>query len=331
MDLFMILFLCVFLLVIFYKIKIGKNIENDFTDKEQSNVLRGICCIIVVLVHIPANHGNFIQDAIGSFGYIAVTIFFLLSAYGLKYSLDNKKKYLKHFLRNRLLIIYIPFVIANLLYQLIVMKSEFDILKIVGIKNITFVGELMLFYLIFYVIYKNIKDIHKADIVMIGFGIIISIISYLFKFGWYVECLGFIYGIIIYKLQNKFNNIINKNYIFNLVFFTLLSIVLRIIYIRVKNIEMVNYIIKVILGISLICLIAIILKRIKIYNKLLKKLGKISYEVFLLHIIIIHVFENLDITSGVYISLVIITTILCAYLMNKLDIKIANGLKYKKS
>ena len=331
MDLFMILFLCVFLLVIFYKIKIGKNIENDFTDKEQSNVLRGICCIIVVLVHIPANHGNFIQDAIGSFGYIAVTIFFLLSAYGLKYSLDNKKKYLKHFLRNRLLIIYIPFVIANLLYQLIVMKSEFDILKIVGIKNITFVGELMLFYLIFYVIYKNIKDIHKADIVMIGFGIIISIISYLFKFGWYVECLGFIYGIIIYKLQNKFNNIINKNYIFNLVFFTLLSLVLGIIYIRVKNIEMVNYIIKVILGISLICLIAIILKRIKIYNKLLKKLGKISYEVFLLHIIIIHVFEKIDITSGVYISLVIITTILCAYLMNKLDIKIANGLKYKKS
>ena len=323
----MILFLCIFALLIFYKINIGKNVENSFTEKKQANIIRGICCIIVVLVHIPLEHGNFIQDAIGSFGYIAVTVFFLLSAFGLKYSLENKKDYLKHFLKNRLLVIYIPFILANLLYQIITIRNGFDILSIIGIKNITFVGELILFYLIFYIVYKNIKNIKIADIVMISLVVIFSIVSYLFKFGWYVECLGFAYGIIIFNIQDKINNMLNKHYFINLLIFTGLSIILGIVYIKIKNVELINYIIKIILGISLISLISVLFKKIRVYNKFLDILGNISYEIFLLHTIIIYILRNLNIISGLYIIAVLTITILCAYLMNKIDNKISKLIK----
>ncbi len=323
----MILFLCIFCGLVFYKIDIGKNVENSFTDKKQANIIRGICCIIVVLVHIPQEHGNFIQDAIGSFGYIAVTVFFLLSAYGLKYSLENKKDYLKHFLKNRLLVIYIPFVLANLIYQIINIRNGFDILSIIGIKNITFVGELILFYLIFYIVYKNIKNIKRADIAMISLVVIFSIVSYLFKFGWYVECLGFAYGIIIFNIQDKINNMLNKKYFINLIIFVCLSIILGIIYIKIKNVELINYIIKIILGISLISLIAVLFKKIKVYNKVLDTLGNISYEIFLLHTIIIYILKDLNIISGLYIITVLIITILCAYIMKKIDNKISKLIK----
>lgn len=323
----MILFLCIVALLIFYKIDIGKNVENSFTEKKQANIIRGICCIIVVLVHIPLEHGNFIQDAIGSFGYIAVTVFFLLSAFGLKYSLENKKDYLKHFLKNRLLVIYIPFILANLLYQIITIRNGFDILSIIGIKNITFVGELILFYLIFYIVYKNIKNIKIADIVMISLVVIFSIVSYLFKFGWYVECLGFAYGIIIFNIQDKINNMLNKHYFINLLIFTGLSIILGIVYIKIKNVELINYIIKIILGISLISLISVLFKKIRVYNKFLDILGNISYEIFLLHTIIIYILRNLNIISGLYIITVLIITIICAYIMNKIDNKISKLIK----
>jgi len=162
MDLMMLLFLITFLITILYKVKFGKNVNNSFFEKEQSKAIKGICCIIVFLVHVPKEHGNAIQDAIGSFGYIGVTIFFLLSAYGLKYSINNKKDYLKHFFRNRILAIYIPFVFANTLWQLLGYEDGIDIGAIIGISNFSFIGELIIFYLLFYVIYKNLDNKKKG-------------------------------------------------------------------------------------------------------------------------------------------------------------------------
>ena len=121
-------------------------------DKEQSVMIRAICCIIVILVHIPQQHSNFIQDAIGSFGYIAVTIFFMLSAYGLKYSINHKKDYLKHFWKNRILVLLIPFWIANTLATLIAPQETIiaNVFKIIGIKGISFVTILLGYYILFW-------------------------------------------------------------------------------------------------------------------------------------------------------------------------------------
>ena len=129
-------------------VPLGRNkviMKNEQTlgilDKEQSLAIRAVCCIIVVLVHVPQQHGNFIQDAIGSFGYIAVTLFFMLSAYGLKYSVENKKDYLKNFWRNRVLILLIPFWLVNIIAVLLNPQEGIvnNLLAIIGLKNISFI------------------------------------------------------------------------------------------------------------------------------------------------------------------------------------------------
>ena len=330
MDVWMIIFLILFLIVIFYKSKIVNDWGNSFTDKTQSIVLRGICCVIVVIVHIPKLHGNIIQDAIGSFAYVCVTIFFMLSAYGLKYSLKNKKNYLKNFIRNRFLVIYIPYIMANILEQVINFKNGFDFWKIIGINKISFVGELIIFYLLFYIIYRNIKNQKKADYLMIISTFVISIVTYIFKFGWYVECLGFAYGIIYFDLEKKINKSITEKYWFKLIMSLLLSLVAGIIYLRVKNILIVNYLSKIMLGIIIIILVYSIMKKIKICNKFIYFLGNISYEIFLLHNIIIQLFINLDVPSGIYIMIVLTTTIICSYFMNFVDKKITELIRGKK-
>lgn len=70
---------CMILLVLFlgfvvlYRDSDGR--KSTFFDLESTNCMRGFWCIIILLVHIPSEYQNSIQDAIGSFAYIGVTFF----------------------------------------------------------------------------------------------------------------------------------------------------------------------------------------------------------------------------------------------------------------
>ena len=67
----------IFLIDFVIGLKVNKdNGEDNFLSLNFTNAVKSICCIIVVMVHIPTRFGNFLQDAIGSFGFVAVTIFF---------------------------------------------------------------------------------------------------------------------------------------------------------------------------------------------------------------------------------------------------------------
>ena len=89
------------------KAKEGNNTEDLFS-RDYTSVLKGLCCIIVVMVHIRDGYTNSLQDAIGSFAYVCVTLFFMISAYGMQLSVESKADYLNHFWRNRLLALLIP-------------------------------------------------------------------------------------------------------------------------------------------------------------------------------------------------------------------------------
>lgn len=79
--------ICIFFLII-YGIKYEP--KREIFNIKDTTVIKGIFCIIIVLVHIPSLYQNTIQDMIGSFAYIGVTFFFMASAYGLKYGIENK-------------------------------------------------------------------------------------------------------------------------------------------------------------------------------------------------------------------------------------------------
>lgn len=87
--------------------------QGFFMGKDYTTVLKGACCIIVIMVHVHAAHVNKLQDAIGSFAYVCVTLFFLMSAYGMSLSRERKADYMAHFWRNRFAALLVPQLLIN--------------------------------------------------------------------------------------------------------------------------------------------------------------------------------------------------------------------------
>ena len=333
MSIGMCLLLIVLLFIICYRISINENSEY-FMSKEYSNILKGIMSIVVVLVHIPFQYSNKIQDAIGSFGYICVTMFFMFSAYGLMYSLDNKKDYIKTFLKQRLLVILIPFFIVNTI-SLIILKEWnngiIDMVKVIlGVKSITFITVFIIFYIIFYIICKFVNNIKIRGWLLVIFPIIYSIGCYIFQIQtWPVEALGFTYGILIYIFKKSIKKYMNEKFKVKLIISMFFSLIVGILYLKYKEIWLIGeYFIKIILGISIIWFVCQVTQKIKINNKILSFLGNISYEVYLLHGLVISLLIKTTINSSdIFIWLTIIGTILSAFVLNRLDKLIINKIK----
>ncbi len=321
-NIMMIIFLLLFATCVLFRIKLCKEKEYFFSP-EYTKCLKGIMCIVVVLVHIPQEYSNTIQDAIGSFGYICVTLFFLFSAYGLMYSVENKKDYIKKFPRNRLLVLLIPFFISNILSILTKIGEisvEDAILGAIGLNSVSFVMVLIVYYILFYLINRFIKNKTIKYIVLIFLPIIYSALNY--KFGWdrwCVEELGLSYGIILYLVFNKYIKRLSINTIIKTVLLGIISAILGILYLKFKNVNICgDYLLKIVLGIAIILFVFAFTYIFRIKNKLLLKLGSISYEVYLLHGIAMYLIQKTTTTqSWIYIYLTIFLTVVFAYILNK--------------
>ena len=92
-----------------------------FLSKDYTTTLKGLAALIVVFVHFPEEYQNPVQDMIGSFAYVAVTIFFLFSAYGMQYGIEKKNGYLRTFWLNRFANLVIPNWMINMVTAMIVL------------------------------------------------------------------------------------------------------------------------------------------------------------------------------------------------------------------
>ena len=126
--------------------------RGQFFSKDYTDVLKGLCCLIVIYVHVKSERGNTLQDAIGSFAYVAVTYFFLVSAYGMLAGIEKKKFYLKNFWRNRLVSLLIPCLLINivsyLLSFLVKGHSDLNILYIINSYVVVLLQWCVWFYIV---------------------------------------------------------------------------------------------------------------------------------------------------------------------------------------
>ena len=126
--------------------------KDSFFDLKDTVVLKGLFCVIVVLVHVPSQYQNPIQDGIGSFAYIGVTFFFMTSAFGLMYNVAQKEGYLREFWRRRLPPLLIPALLCNAL-SIAVSTMEKNQITLWSAINIgAWVKVLLLYYFSFWII-----------------------------------------------------------------------------------------------------------------------------------------------------------------------------------
>lgn len=95
-----------FLAICFFTLK-GKGKHRIFLNRQQTDQLRGLAIILVVLGHLWVHVTNSLPKLL--LGGDAVTLFLIISGYGLMHSYKNKIVVLSSFLTKRLKRVMIPY------------------------------------------------------------------------------------------------------------------------------------------------------------------------------------------------------------------------------
>jgi len=315
-------------LIFFYKAKVVNFTTNNLSlSKNTSTQLQGIFILIVVLHHISQRMEPSGFLAIFHYvGYLSVGAFFFISGFGLTKSLQKNSKYLDGFLYQKIARIYLPFIIVNILtlmaLYIIGTTFTYDVLiqNIIGVKLIDgtlwFIITILIFYFFFYLSFKKYYGFKSLILVTILVLIYILVYRYLEKGAWtFVSSLCFPLGIYYAFFEKKVNTIIYNNFtpiLFGSLFLFLTTFLLYNLHI-LKGGAFIS-------GIFFVIFIFIIFLRVNPYTLIFNLIGKVSLEIYLLHmkiLILFSFFTNLD--SGFWITLYFTTLVACAFIFHRFN------------
>lgn len=293
--------------------------------QESTCALRGFWSIIVILVHVPPAFQNQLQDMAGSFAYIGVTFFFMTSAYGLK-KIASKQGVVAFWSR-RLPRLLVPMLVTNVI--IILLRKEWSFKRLLAIDG--WVQWLLYCYFVFWFVYRT-KLKHKDLIVCIG-----VVLFSLYRFatttggGWPTEIYGFIWGIVLANSIEKLTgNLEMKRWVIRCGTFFAISVVLGVLYLKYKPVVFWgNYLLKILLGVSLTLLVLWLTKGVKIGNRANLFLGKISYETYLMHGAVMTTVARIkpDMESAMFIAVSIVGTIILATITHEISTNILKRIK----
>lgn len=323
--------LVLYFFIILFRLDFSDNAHKRFMSIDYTNTLKGLACIVIVFVHIPLNYQNKLQDAVGSFAYIGVTLFMLFSGYGIAYGVKHKNNFFHKFIQHRLLVVLIPFAIS------IILKLAFGLTPFSG--GTGYIWVLLLFYILSFIAYKleastGLRGGYWKWVVcaLVIFYSIIGRIGY--SLGWFVEALGFMYGIILDGRVDKLRNAFRDKKLFYIGLFTLVSGIFGVAYLKYKPIPVYgDYLLRIVLGIALILWIFAVTTNFSPKNKISTWLGDHSFEIYLYHGFVMELLNwiancsGIKFHSGVFIVLTFVITFVLSIPMHILDQLIISELK----
>lgn len=121
------------------------------------NMLRGLFAILIVIGHCSMRFEKELLPfyIIHKFNMVGVCFFFYVSGFSLLYNLRTKENYLQHFLRNKMLPLFIIALLSQLVSRVLaagILHEELNInVALLGTFN-WYIYEMLIFYLVFYLI-----------------------------------------------------------------------------------------------------------------------------------------------------------------------------------
>lgn len=313
---------------------LAANDSSHFFDINNTKALRGLFSLVIILVHIPPMYQNTIQDMIGSFAYIGVTFFFMTSAFGLEKSMSRTAGRLEHFWRHRLVKLLVPCFLVNILWMFkqFLESHEIYLIKLFEINPWT---KWLLVCYVFYYCFKRITCSSRyANVAICILVILFSVGIYCLKVQgvinnttWCTEIYGFIWGLLLAGNHSFFANIKGKKWWVMAILSFLSAGILGILYLKMKFVFLLgDYILKIILGFSILFWMLIVNVKIKFANKIGCFLGSISYEIYLIHGFVIQCLLECKCSSWVFILIVMLITIAISSIINRLAVVIMKHL-----
>ena len=317
--------------------------NNDYLGVKSTTGLKGFLALGIVFHHLSqwvttgTEFSNF-----GYMGTYIVSVFFFLSGYGLYVQNERKESYLDNFLVKRLSKILTPFIIISSIYLIYrsingqVLSSSFfiDLFKkgSTVIYNGWFVDIIILMYIFFYISFRVFSNKTIAILVNTLFIIfyIVLAIKLGYGFWWYNSSLPFVLGLVWAKNKENIDRLLKKYYFIPLVSVTVLLFVSHQYSFILQKFHLVdNYSYAFAANIDNVIFtlfFILIVRKIDFSNKYLLFLGKISFELYMIHGLVMSIFGKYFVTSRlndvIFTILVLSVSISLAWLINVIIKKI---------
>lgn len=260
---------------------------NLYFNKEDAYSLRGIAMLMIVIHHIwmdiVLSDGE-INEVLTSYvfipwGYLGTGVFFLLSGYGMFFSLTSQRKLKFQYLKVRLWKLIKPFILCYIVTVCFICSFRHDLLTfnlIIDFITLTipstvtwFLKVIFITYIIsYYVFCCNIKTPYKVYLILILTIFYVGIARLYLPQYWYSSILNFPVGMIL-ALLNKYIN--DKGYLYLLASFSITTMCVTCLGISVT------------LPMSLLfsLTLVVISRWINIQNHILRFIGKESLSFYL--------------------------------------------------
>ena len=295
MDLIVIIF-CILMIC---GIRINKEgYYSDCYSKDYWNCLKGGFAIAIILHHLAQKiTEGFMFRQFQEVGFLCVSAFFFISGYGLmKQYRINQERYLKHFFRNRIMVILLQYAVISIAYWLIRSvlgdrRSVKDfILSFFNGNPITpyswYIIEILILYVFFYLACILSKGSYRKLIAQIGICLILfTIVSHAvgYYFYWYNTWGTFILGIVMASVQEKQQRLEQIKYKYQI---CSLGLIFIILYVTTIHLESTSVVVQVLVyqvtSISFVVFLLQISKKVQVHNHILKWLGERAFELYML-------------------------------------------------
>ena len=265
---------------------------------------------------------------LGYIGFILVAVFFFISGYGLSYGVQYKQDYLKGFLRKRLLPVLVPYWIVNTV-DIVFYLSEGTVftpmqyvLSFIGIDVITgtwFVTAILIMYIIFWLAYKCMKSYIVLGLCLIGYCIIC--INLNLHSSYTASISAFALGVFWNKIDRRMITWIREKYFLKLTVilgaFGIMFLGRLILSAQGINNEIVHLILRNLISALFVLALIAVNQKVQFTGKTLEWLGNISYELYIVHYVLLSMLSGLN--TKVYIVAVLGGGLLLSTLLWKTD------------
>lgn len=280
--------------------KNGQTSGNIYLDRNVSDLIKFIACIMVALSHYGgyylvtiSSQNIFWKVVAANFGYIGVASFFFLSGYGLAKSDQNSNRTFASFLKRRISKVYIPAVLVSaiwLIFNLLLFgyanpnnllcnqKYLLGVLWLFNDEVMWFVRTILFLYLCFY-IYTHISKLlveSRAFILLLLLAVLsTSLVAYL-NLGDPISVPLFWVGIFIVRFPSYLKNCLRLKWVFWIIIVSIVAIY----YFIVPN----NRILHGTINYVVIYVLIVVLSNWNIsITKLPGWIGSYSYDLYLVH------------------------------------------------
>ena len=333
MDIFILLLISLFVYLI-------PKTDVDYLSNKSTKSLKGLLALLIIFHHISQkittgeNFSNFEY-----MGRYIVALFFFLSGYGLYFQYSNNATYMENFLKKRLVRIFIPFFVFIVIYVIYratlgeVVNVDFFLSFWKDHSNIIyngwFINSIIVLYVIFYVSFVW-KDSKVAEYKLVFLTLVyIFWKAYQDHGDWeYVSIMAFLLGVFWMKNRVSIDKFIEKNYFIFLVSFSILMYVFHHYEDIMKSIGITNkYVYYGIVGnlctMIFVVYFLLLTNKLNFSNKYLDFIGDISFEIYMIHGLVMHYLGKFFVSSGVndvlYTIVVLFISIVFAYYIKKIN------------